>query len=93
MLYEVITLRAGCALEASLRAGPALLAYHFCEAASVGGAERGVAAACEAGRLAASQCDFEQAGREFERALRCLDFVPGAAPRRRCEILISYNFV
>lgn len=80
-------LRAACALEASSRAGPALLAYHFCEAAAVGGAERGVEAACEAARLSASRLDFEQACREFALALRCLDFVPCASPLRRCEIL------
>jgi DNA-binding winged helix-turn-helix (wHTH) protein len=82
-------LRAACALEASSRAGPALLAHHFCEAAAVGGAERGVELACEAARLAASRLDFEEANRHFERALRCLDFVPGASPTRRCEILVE----
>jgi len=82
-------LRAARSLEASSRAGPALLAYHFCEAASVGGAERGVEVACEAARISAARLDFEQASLELAQALRCLDFVPGASPTRRCEILVE----
>jgi len=82
-------LRAARALEASSRAGPGLLAYHFCEAATIGGAERGVQAACQAARVSAERLDFERASREFEQALRCLDFVPGSSPRRRCEILVE----
>jgi predicted ATPase len=82
-------LRAALALEASSRSGPALLAHHFFEAAAVGGAERGVQTALQAARLSASRLDFESASRELQQALRCLDFVPGASPTRRCEILVE----
>jgi predicted ATPase/DNA-binding winged helix-turn-helix (wHTH) protein len=82
-------LRAALALEASSRSGPALLAHHFCEAAAVGGAERGVETALEAARLSASRLDFERASGELQQAMRCLDFVPGASPTRRCEILVE----
>jgi predicted ATPase len=82
-------LRAARALERSARAGPALLAYHFCEAAAVGGAERGVEAACEAARRSASRGDFERASVELQQALSCLDFIPDASPLRRCEILLD----
>jgi predicted ATPase/DNA-binding winged helix-turn-helix (wHTH) protein len=82
-------LRAALALEASSRSGPALLAHHFCEAAAVGGAERGVETALQAARLSVSRLDFERASRELQQALRCLDFVPGASATRRCQILIE----
>jgi predicted ATPase len=82
-------LRAALALEASSRSGPALLAHHFCEAAAVGGAERGVERALQAARLSALRLDFERASRELQQAMRCLDFVSDASPTRRCEILVE----
>lgn len=68
---------------------PAELAYHFLQAAAVGGAERAVAFARAAGDQALAQLAYEEAGRQYALALQTLDLTPGPDAVSRCELLLS----
>lgn len=86
-------LRIGELLDADAPAQPPAslwpeLAYHYAEAASVGGAARALACARKAGEVAAQAHAHEEAARCFRTALAMLDRPGQADPVVRCELLL-----
>jgi class 3 adenylate cyclase len=65
------------------------LAYHFCEAASVGDVERAVGYAERAAERATGLLAYEEAANHYDRALTALEAAEPVDERRRCELLIA----
>ncbi len=65
------------------------LAHHFSEAVPVGEEERAIAYAAAAGRVASEQLEFEEAVRQYQRALQVAE--QSAIPRKRsvCDLLLA----
>jgi DNA-binding CsgD family transcriptional regulator len=68
---------------------PAELAYHFTQAAAVGGAGRAVEYARVAGDQALGQLAYEEAVRLYGLALQALDLVPESDSNTRSELRLS----
>ena len=64
------------------------LAHHFTEAARLGLANEGVDYSIRAGDQAATVLAYEDAVRQYERALQLLPLLGGTDIERRCEILL-----
>jgi DNA-binding CsgD family transcriptional regulator len=84
--------RVGEALEAqhrtNLRPHLFALAQHFFEAAPGGATEKAIDYACRAAEQALSQGAYEDAARQYERALQLLDLQEEPDPRRQLDLLL-----
>ena len=81
---ELLEARAG---ELGVRA--AELEEHFFAARQVGGGERALHYATEAGDHATASLAYEEAARHYERALAVLELLPEPDDLRRCDLLLA----
>jgi predicted ATPase len=65
------------------------LAYHFTEALPVGGGDRAIGYAAAAGRAATERLAFEEAVRQYERAIEIVDLISGPDESRRFDLLLA----
>ena len=65
------------------------LAYHFCEAASLGSTEKAADYSLQAGYLDIEQLAFEQAIDRFERGVSALEFAERPDLERRCDLRLG----
>jgi class 3 adenylate cyclase/tetratricopeptide (TPR) repeat protein len=64
------------------------LAHHFYESAPGGQAKKAIDYACRAADRATSACAWEDAIREYERALEAFALAPVRTPQQHCELLL-----
>jgi DNA-binding winged helix-turn-helix (wHTH) protein/tetratricopeptide (TPR) repeat protein len=65
------------------------LAYHFAEALAAGEEERAIGYTAAAGRAAMEHLAFEEAARQYERALEIVDLSPTPDDRRLFDLLLA----
>ena len=65
------------------------LAYHFCQSARLGDADRAVTYAVLAAERAAALLAYEEAARHYQMALGALELIEPPDPGRACELLLA----